>query len=94
MPASTTRVTPLPTSSARSASISGTSGRETVTACTQPRRFDDSSSASGPQSVPSPAVMPEATRSVMSVGEVGVDGGLGAPVTWISKLIVRPPPRP
>ena len=71
MPASTTRVTPLATSCSRSASISGTSGRETATASTQPRRFDASASASGPHSV-------GVLRGDAGRDEVGDEAGDGA----------------
>ncbi len=73
MPARTMFVTPRSASSARSASISGTSGRETETACSQPSRCAASASASGPHRVASPAVMPEATQ----VGDPPRQGLLG-----------------
>ena len=56
--------------------ISATSGRETLTASTQPRRWEASASAAGPHSVGSPAVMPEATRSATRPGQRLVDDGL------------------
>ena len=93
MPARTTRVTPFATSWARSASISATSGRETVTASTQPSRCDASASASGPHRVGSPAVMPDATRSATRPGSVASTTDLTCPLRWIRKLIERSPAR-
>ena len=61
---------------ARSAAISATSGRETLTASTQPSRWDASSSAAGPHSDASPAVMPDATRLGDEAGKRLVDDRL------------------
>ena len=74
--------------------MGATSGREIETASTQPSRFDASSSASGPHSVGSPAVIREATRSAMSAGTVASTAAFGAPDTWISKLIGSTPQHP
>ena len=72
--------------------MSATSGRETATASTQPRRLPASSSASGPHSVGSSAVMPGGDEVATSCGTMLLDGLLRGAGGGELKLIVGRPP--
>src|SRR5690606_36542872 len=91
MPASTIRSRPSARSSADSASISASSGREVSCRSVQPNRMDASASASGPYSVASFAAMREATCSDASFSTAS--GQLPEwTVTASGSLVTSPPP--
>ncbi len=74
MPQSTIRFRPFSRSSTWSVEISVTSGRDVSDRATQPSRFADSSSASGPQSVGSWPAIRLATLSSASSSTAVANG--------------------